>query len=451
MFIDHPTELAADAGHRRIPLTALTTMLALMASLALSSASAEDLSSLVRGGRLYDNWSLESQGHAQMLPNPAFKDKQARVSAGDTWRCVECHGWDYKGNHGVTGLRDRAGTDSAAIVTFLKNDANHGFEDLLHESELGDLANFISGGQEDMQKLVETARSIKPDQGSSSKIFAAICANCHGLDGALKRQIPPLGDLARQTPYWALHVVLNGHPGGDMPALRTLGNEVAVGMLAYLQSLPGINRVASVANGGRLYDDWQANSGEQRQALPHPAYPRTAYLASVASETWRCASCHGWDYKGNQGQFAKGQRATNIKGIRAMFGTDPEPIMAILRSSTHLYGAVLKYRDLQDLANFVSYGQIDMDAIIDPVTGRSRGDAVEGGPHYRSMCSGCHGREGKFLAKRNLGRVSRSDPWHTLHNMYNGHPDDTMPALREIDPKVISNILAHLQTLPDRR
>lgn len=441
--------------------TALAILLASVASLTsplasaddLSSplASADDLSSLVRGGRLYDNWSLESQGHPQDLPNPAFKTKQVRVAAGDTWRCVECHGWDYQGNHGITGLRDRQHTDPAAVVTFLKTNANHHFEELLHENELVDLANFITSGQVDMKALVEAAQKIPLGHGSSEKIFATICANCHGFDGGAMRRIPPLGDSARERPYKVLHVAFNGHPSGDMPALRTLGDDTVVSMLAFLQTLPSVNRVASIANGGRLYDDWQANSGERRQALPHPAYPANGYYVGAAPETWRCKTCHGWDYKGNQGQYASGNLATGIKGIRALAGADPERIMGILRSSTHLFGAVLQYRDLQDLANFVSSGQIDMDSIIDPVNGRSRGDAARGAPHYRSMCAGCHGPEGRFVAKRDLGRVSRTDPWHSLHNMYNGHPDDAMPALREIDAEVVSDILAHMQSLQGRR
>ena len=122
-----------------------------------------------------------------------------------------------------------------------------------------------------------------------------------------------------------------------------------------------------------------------------------------------------------------------------------------MRSNTHYFGAILKHRDLQDLANFVSYGQIDMDTVIDPKTGMSRGDAVRGEAHYRTMCANCHGLEGRFVAKRHLGKVSRDDPWHSLHNMRNGHPDDTMPALRELDPKVTNDILAHIQTLQERR
>jgi mono/diheme cytochrome c family protein len=248
-----------------------------------------------------------------------------------------------------------------------------------------------------------------------------------------------------------MHVALNGHPGGNMPALRTLGEETAVNMLAYLQTLRSLDLVASVANGGRLYDDWQVHTGGQRQALPHPAYPPKAYYANSANETWRCKECHGWDYKGDQGQYGKGIHATGIKGIRTMAGTDPVKTIAVLRGTSHYYGAVLKHRDLQDLANFVSYGQTDMDTVIDPKTGLSRGDAARGQAHYRTMCAGCHGLDGYFVAKRHVGKVSRGDPWHSLHNMLNGHPDDTMPALRELDPSVVKDILAHVQTLQERR
>ncbi|WP_296492542.1 c-type cytochrome [Rhodoferax sp.] len=372
------------------------------------------------------------------------------VATADGWRCVECHGWDYKGNHGIKGISDRQKTDPTAIAALLK-DANHGYGELLGESDRLDLANFVVSGQTDVRKLFELARQTKPAAANSDKAYATLCANCHGLDGARLRQMPPLGESARQRPYEVLHVALNGHPGGNMPALRTLGDETVAKMLAYLQTLPSINLAASIANGGRLYDDWQVHTGGQRQALPHPAYPPKAYYASAASETWRCKECHGWDYKGNQGQYASGNHATGIKGIRAMAGAEPVKMMEYLRSSSHLFGAVLKHRDLQDLANFVSYGQIDMDSLIDARSGQSRGDATQGAAHYRSMCAGCHGLEGRFVAKRHVGRISREDPWHAAHNMLNGHPDDTMPALREVDPKVISDILAHMQTLQERR
>ncbi|MFH1872839.1 MAG: c-type cytochrome [Pseudomonadota bacterium] len=435
---------------KRVALAALAAFMTGLAAAPAVAAAAADAASIVRGGRLYDNWSHESKERQPPHPNPAFKTRQVRVVAADTWRCVECHGWDYRGKHGMAGIRGRQNTDPAAIVALLK-DATHGYEELLHDSDRIDLANFIVSGQADMQKLVDAARRAKTNLGSSEKIFATVCAACHGLDGTRLREVAPLGDSARQRPHEVLHVALNGHPGGRMPALRTLGEDAVARMLAYLQTLPSLNLAASIANGGRLYDDWQAQGDGHRQALPHPSYPRKAYYADVAALTWRCKECHGWDYKGNQGQFSSGHHATGIKGIRAMAGADPDRIMAILRNSSHLYDAVLKYRDLQDLANFVSHGQVDMDAMIDPQSGLSRGDATRGAAHYRSICAGCHGLEGRFIAKRHVGRVAKEDPWASLHAMLNGHPDDTMPALREIDQKVIIDVLAHIQGLQDRR
>ncbi|HTT09995.1 MAG TPA: c-type cytochrome [Burkholderiaceae bacterium] len=434
----------------------LFAVAALMAGLAAGPAAAAETTafysidaSITRGARLYENWALESTARAQILPNPAFTTKDVRVEAGDTWRCVTCHGWDYKGNNDFPSIRDRQGGDPAEVVALLKK-APHHLEELLHESDLADLANFVTRGQVDTARLIDSARRLKPGTGNFENTFATTCANCHGLDGGRQRGVPQIGETARKQPAKVLHVVLNGHAGGNMPALRAFGEAMAVGMLAYAQSLPGPNMAASIANGGRLYDDWLGATGN-KQAVPHPSYPPKSTYAGVASLTWRCMECHGPDYKGNQGQYATGPHATGIKGIRAMAGTDPDQIIAILRNRTHLFGSVMKYRDLQDLANFVSRGQVDMDTFIDPKTRLARGDAKRGEAFYQTICAGCHGREGRFIAKRFLGNRARQEPWESLHEILNGHPDENMPALRELDQKVVADVLSYVQTLQDRR
>jgi len=150
--------------------------------------------------------------------------------------------------------------------------APHGLEELLHESDLVDLGNFVTKGQVDMAPLIDSARRLKGGAASYENIFATTCANCHGLDGARQRGVPQIGETARKTPAKVIHVVLNGHAGGNMPALRAFGEGIAVGFLAYAQTLPSQNLAASVANGGRLYDDWMSATGN-KQAVPHPAYP----------------------------------------------------------------------------------------------------------------------------------------------------------------------------------
>jgi len=62
---------------------------------------------------------------------------------------------------------------------------------------------------------------------------------------------------------------------------------------------------------------------------------------------------------------------------------------------------------------------------------RPRCGALSG--HLRRL----HGLEGHFTAKRTLSREARANPWESLHKILNGHPDEAMPALRELDRKVM--------------
>jgi mono/diheme cytochrome c family protein len=432
-------------------VSALAVCLAAAPTRAASpSVPLSDTASVARGARLYEDWAHESHEREEVLPNPEFKTKRVRVDPPDTWRCVTCHGWDYKGMHGFPGIRKREGAKPEEVVALLKTPP-HRFGELISEKDLVDLANFVTHGQVDMEPLILSARELGPSGAAAfENIFATTCANCHGLDGGRQRGVPQIGETARKQPSKVLHVVLNGHAGGNMPALRAFGTSMAVGMLAYARTLPGQNLSASITNGGRLYDDWQWATGN-RQALPHPAYPKSARYSDVPQITWRCRECHGPDYKGSAGVYATGNHATGIKGIRGMAGADPADIMRILRNGTHRFGSVMKYRDLQDVANFVSQGQVDMDVFIDPKTGLARGAAAKGEAYFQTICAGCHGLEGRFVAKRLLGNRARKDPWGSLHSILNGHPDDNMPALREIDQKVIIDILAYVQSLQSKR
>ncbi|MEW6163558.1 MAG: c-type cytochrome [Pseudomonadota bacterium] len=429
----------------------LLTALLAWAGCAVSGLAAADEAALVRGGRLYDDWSRESGNRPPSGRHPAFAGVRADVTPAASWRCSTCHGWDYQGRHGFPGIRARRGGDAAAIAALLRNDT-HRYGEVMSDADLHALALFVRQGQPDMAALVAAARSATAAAAGHEKYYATICAACHGADGGRLREVPPIGEAARQRPHEVLHYVIHGHSGGNMPALSALGGDFAARMLAYLQTLPAASRAVSIARGGRLYDDWQAETGAARQALPHPAYPVTAGYANDAPLTWRCKECHGWDYAGAAGHYASGRHATGIKGIRGMAGAAPERIEAILRDATHRYDAVLLKRDLMDLANFVAQGQVDMDAAIDRKSQRARGDAGRARATYRTICAACHGLDGRrVITAVPLGRVARTNPWESLHKIANGHPDEKMPALRELDWQLLVDILAHLQELPEER
>jgi len=419
--------------------------------------------SIVRGGRLYDTWYEEIRGRPPFERHPSYPaDGQQAADPPTTWRCKECHGWDYRGRNGVygsgphytgiAGIDGRAGAEPRKIAAILKDDT-HGYGNLMAEADLTDLALFVSRGQVDMDRYIDRASGrVKGDASARVTVYQTICANCHGRDGLKVRDMPPLGRAVRDDPWQALHNILNGHPNEKMPSLRVLGMDTIVDVLAYAQALPEEEVLASIARGGRLYDNWPVTIGVAAPNARHPAYPAGAAFAKEPAVNWRCKECHGWDYRGRDGAYARGPHATGIKGIRDFAGADPTRVVAVLKDANHRYGGRLDLHDLQDVANFVSRGQVDMNTFIDPVSALARGDAARRTEYYATICANCHGADGaKIVTSPPLGRTARTNPWEALHKVLNGHPDEKMPAMRVIDRQIVADILAYIQNLPDIR
>jgi thiosulfate dehydrogenase len=207
--------------------------------------------SIARGGRLYDKWYKEStEANAPNTPNPSYpKGGAYHGKKSSDWRCKECHGWDYlgvegayvSGKHhtGIKGVRGKEGAAIEEIIAILK-DSNHGYGNTsLAEQDYRDLALFVSKGQIDMSVYINSeTKSGKGDITKGKGYYETICANCHGLDGMLDDQMPPMGKLANENPWEVIHKLMNGQPKEEMPALRAFNPQVAADILTYTQSLP---------------------------------------------------------------------------------------------------------------------------------------------------------------------------------------------------------------------
>ncbi len=414
-----------------------------LAIIAAPSAFAMDAHepSVDRGGRLYDDWALEIDEDPRNIRHPSFPaEKAADVSAARTWLCAECHGWDYKGRHGIKGVDGAAGKDQAAIIAVLK-DKTHGYGDLMDPMDFQDLAAFVAKGQVDMDAHIDRATGkAKGDGAKQIPLYKTMCVTCHGVSGDRLGGLLPLARTAWEKPRKTLHKLLNGHPGENMPALRVLGVSRMVETMAYLQTLPKEEPLPSIVRGGQLYDNWMKEVGLSPPRKSHPTYPPGKAYSNKPAVNWRCHTCHGWDYKG--------ATALGMKGIAGMAGAAPEKIIAVLTDKTHRYGDVIEDRGLLDLANFVSKGQVDMDKHIDPATAKAKGDKAKGKKFYRAICNKCHGPDGrKITTMTPLGDVARSDPWNALHKVLNGHPKEEMPALRVLDRQVAADLIAYTQSL----
>jgi thiosulfate dehydrogenase len=242
-------------------------------------------------------------------------------------------------------------------------------------------------------------------------------------------------------------MALNLHMGTVIVAAVTA---FATPASAYDPDTTGNGLQSSIARGGRLYDNWYVEIKERAPAVSHPAYPRDRAHFEDPKTNWRCKECHGWDYRGRDGAYGKGRHFTGIKGIRDMAGADPATIISILRGENHRYGGVMAEADLRDLSNFVSRGQVDMDRYVDRKTRMAKGHETLRQDYYKSICIGCHGRDGhKLRTIPPLGDVTRDNPWESLHKILNGHPGERMPALRVLDRQTLVDVLAYVQTLPD--
>lgn len=208
---------------------------------------------LSAGGRLYDKWWAVLDEQKPSTVHPAYPVIGKRQN-GDSWRCVECHGWDYLGRDGqsragdrytgIRGVNAARGWDPRLIAEMLRSHPHNYTPEMIPDRELSWLALFISQGQHDARLIID-ARTGKA-RGNVSRgreVFQSVCASCHGYDGKAinfgsSEKPSYVGTEARNAPYEALHRIRNSQPGSPMAGLRAFPLHDAVAVLAYAQTLP---------------------------------------------------------------------------------------------------------------------------------------------------------------------------------------------------------------------
>jgi thiosulfate dehydrogenase len=209
---------------------------------------------LAAGGRIYDNWWEALDRDEPEGTHPSYP--AAGTQAGETtWRCKECHGWDYRGaagvyasgSHytGIKGIDGAIGMDEAAIAAILR-DPVHGYtQDMITDDELARVAAFVSRGQVDMSTYIDlgTREIIAGDMERGRAVFQTVCAACHGFDGRRLNWGDAdgpayVGTEAVAAPDEVLNKILNAHPGVEMVNLRAFGFETAGDVLRYIATLP---------------------------------------------------------------------------------------------------------------------------------------------------------------------------------------------------------------------
>lgn len=216
------------------------------------------LADLKAGGLLYDNW-LKVKGINIDYPHPLYPVKEKKNGV-TSWRCKECHGWDYYGKDGsyheghvnyvgIKGVYDvRKMSPRELYFAITDEDENHDFKKYLRlsASDIWSLVKFIREGLIDFNRVMNADGSINGDPGKGKVLYWRHCADCHGFDGnkILSREelegYHGLGWEANADPQETLHKIRWGHPGTDMPSGiidKGLSDQNTIDILSYCQTL----------------------------------------------------------------------------------------------------------------------------------------------------------------------------------------------------------------------
>jgi mono/diheme cytochrome c family protein len=149
--------------------------------------------SLSLGGQLYDSWWKVIGADSPTTDQPLWATQTTNTRTGaDTWRCKECHGWDYKGIEGaygsgshMTGFRGilaAASSPAEELTAWLMGETNpeHDFSAALSEYELNALVAFIQQGQADTAAYINADKTVNGDATAGKAQFDSVCVVCHG-------------------------------------------------------------------------------------------------------------------------------------------------------------------------------------------------------------------------------------------------------------------------------
>jgi len=416
-----------------------------------------------RGGLLYDKWWITPEGNLPAvlpdelaLTHPTWPlDLNPQVTPLNSWRCNECHGWDYRGVDGAYGdlesihysgisgfiqatpMIGPSLTDPAQIYEFIHSGitstgSNHDFGVQIDDEAIYALTRFITTIQANVLDVAnvgaphhfidDKTKLVFGDQGVGSKLYhldsgtGGCAVDCHGFDGtSISLQSDTGSNVETYTiadPWRALHKIQFGSVSVDakMPGLAQYNSpdldfRSAINVLSYSQA--GLLRDAS--KGGRLFDDWILETGRLAPDIFNYLWDQRDFAFDAPAtneESWRCVSCHSYAYFGQLGfdanLFYLRERPWSDDFVfnKLKFGFTirmfPDPLV----KAAHNYRSYLLDDEIWDLVEFLMNDVTDTYRYINSAWS-SYGDSNRGRGIYKgengesSACINCHGLDGQ--------------------------------------------------------
>jgi len=204
----------------------------------------------VRGGLLYDKW-WKINGESEPSGTHTLYPATGSQSGSDTWRCKECHGWDYKGKDGAYA----SGSSHYTGISGLFHVQNKTVGEIYHaiskknmplsEQDMLDLTRFLKDSLVDMDKYIifsgSQRKAVTGSSSNGSTLYSGVggCSSCRGADGTESVSLT-IGTYSNDNPWEILHKIRFGHPGSSMPSMIESGLTLdeMVDILTFSQTLP---------------------------------------------------------------------------------------------------------------------------------------------------------------------------------------------------------------------
>ena len=181
-----------------------------------------------------------------------------------------------------------------------------------------------------------------------------------------------------------------------------------------------------IKRGAYLYKEWDQMLRVNLYGNFNPIWSEYSKDKTNAPQTWRCVSCHGWNYLGTE--FDE-QVKKSIPGLIQVKDMSQEEIQSWLDGSInpkHNFSKYFTVAAQKDLIAFLQYGIIDYSPYISREVFDQSNVSRNGEDLYKQSCRNCHGSDGSLInigPEDNpiyLGNVAE-EPWQVVHVLQFGH------------------------------
>ena len=182
----------------------------------------------------------------------------------------------------------------------------------------------------------------------------------------------------------------------------------------------------NIVSGAHLYEAWDERVGVNLYGNTNPMWRELGRKAELGPVTWRCASCHGWNYLGTAYNESEGGFVPDLLEARVMEEDEITMWLDGTNNPNHDFSNFLTIASQKDLVAFLKHGLINYTIYARQDIFNNPNISTYGEDLYKESCRECHGPDGARINFGSaetpvfLGNLSE-EPWRIVHLIQFGH------------------------------